>query len=84
MRKLIFTALSLFVMSCSTPEIESNTGYKQTTECGTVIEVEYTPNGAYLYIQTESGNVKYKVNGYMQEEWNEGHLVCDFNGLTKV
>ena len=65
-------------MSCSTPEIESNTGYKQTTECGTVIEVEYTPDGAYIYIQTESGNVKYKVNGNRFKIGSGGATFLDF------
>ena len=86
MRKLIFATLSLFVMSCSTPELEANPGYEvqQTIECGTVTKVEYTPNGAYIYVKTESGSAKYKVNEYMSEDWTKGKLICDFTGLTKV
>jgi len=81
MRKIIFAALSLFVMSCSTPEIESNPGYQQTTtKCGICTAMGEDNRGDFIIIDHD---YRYKVDDFMVYYSKGGKQICGLELLLK-
>jgi len=86
MKTLLLVALSIFAVSCTAPEDDSQyipQVYKPN--CGTIVATGEDQRGDYIEVRMPSYNPsqhdRYKVANYM--DYKLGKEICNFAGLTK-
>ena len=85
--KTIFT-LTLFALlvSCTAPELEQPK-YQDAPQCGTIVSMESSPKGEFIFVQMPYQNATQKDKYQIQGAISNYHLnqqICSFDGLTKV
>ncbi len=88
MKKLLFTTLSIVLLSCSTPEIKEyepiNYGSEEVN-CGLITSAGEDQRGDYIEVKmpgySPAQRDRYEVVDYQEYYLNQ--KICNFEGLTE-